>query len=100
MILVIDRDKAICDSIKEFLEWEGYKVDCAKSIELAQPFLNKNFYSVILIERLLLKSDDFSFVGQGRVVVMTSCNKDTIKFTNSLQRPFTLASLLDSMDTI
>ncbi len=97
MILIIDRDPDVCQSVKEVLEYEGYKVDCARSMEIARPLLYKNIYSVILVDRILLNGNDYSFVGQGRVVVMTSCLKDQLKFTHTLSRPFSLSSLLKTV---
>ncbi len=49
-ILVVDDNKGLCDGVKEFLEHEGYAVDCANSGKDAIALLSNNRYDIAIVD--------------------------------------------------
>lgn len=60
-ILIIEDDNAIQNSVKYYLENEGFKLDCASSLTDGEQMLVKNEYDLLLLDVSFRESNGFDF---------------------------------------
>ena len=60
-ILIIEDDKVIQNSVKYYLENEGFKLDCASSLTDGEQMLIKNEYDLLLLDVSFRESNGFDF---------------------------------------
>lgn len=60
-ILIIEDDKVIQNSVKYYLENEGFKLDCASSLTDGEQMLVKNEYDLLLLDVSFIESNGFDF---------------------------------------
>lgn len=60
-ILIIEDDNVIQNSVKYYLENEGFKLDCASSLTDGEQMLVKNEYDLLLLDVSFRESNGFDF---------------------------------------
>lgn len=60
-ILIIEDDRAIQNSVKYYLENEGFKIDCASFLTDGEQMLVKNEYDLLLLDVSFRESNGFDF---------------------------------------
>ena len=60
-ILIIEDDNVIQNSVKYYLENEGFKLDCASSLTDGEQMLVKNEYDLLLLDVSFTESNGFDF---------------------------------------
>lgn len=60
-ILIIEDDNVIQNSVKYYLENEGFKIDCASSLTDGEQMLVKNEYDLLLLDVSFRESNGFDF---------------------------------------
>lgn len=60
-ILIIEDDNIIQNSVKYYLENEGFKLDCASSLTDGEQMLVKNEYDLLLLDVSFRESNGFDF---------------------------------------
>ena len=56
-ILIVDDEESICLAVKDYLEHGGHRVDCARSLEDAEPLLVPGRYAVVIADLRLSASE-------------------------------------------
>ncbi|WP_312651985.1 response regulator transcription factor [Aminipila sp.] len=112
-ILVVEDDKHICDTVKTFLQNEGFFVDTTFDGEEAlEMFYDKNYHLVILdilLPRLngqeLLK--EFRKISNAPVLIMTALSDDTNQLTafqneadDYVIKPFSMQILIKRVEAL
>ena len=78
-ILIVDDTHSVVETIMDYLEFEGYDVDCAYNGETALQLINEHHYDVIIMDIMMPKLDGISAVKKLRDELF--CNTPIIFLT-------------------
>jgi DNA-binding response OmpR family regulator len=110
--LVVDDDQALRGLFTTLLSRRGFNVDCAEDGRVAFDQINRNAYSVILVDLMMPDLNGFELLGRmerdsplllPRVIVMTSASQrdiegfDTSRIWGLIRKPFDIDNLLSSV---
>lgn len=61
-LLLVEDDRAVAETLVTFLERNGYVVDLAPSLEIAQDAITDNVFDLVVLDRLLSDGDGLSLI--------------------------------------
>jgi CheY-like chemotaxis protein len=110
-VLLVDDEFALTDTLKEFLEDEGYAVDCAGNGQEALQAMERRVPDLVVSDMMMPLVDGYALLCEMRsrpnlksvpVLLTSSVSRRTVlsrdallEFSGFLQKPFKLNAFLD-----
>jgi CheY-like chemotaxis protein len=110
-VLLVDDEFALTDTLKEFLEDEGYSVECAANGQEALEAMERKVPDLVVSDMMMPLMDGYALLREMRsrsnlksipVLLTSSVSRQTVlsrhallDFSGFLQKPFKLNSFLD-----
>ena len=113
-LLVVDDEKAMANSIRDNLEFEGYAVDCAYGGQQALDSILKEKYSLVVLDVMMPDIDGFSVLSNLRktndrtpVIFLTARSTENDKLRglglgadDYITKPFSILELVARVKTV
>jgi CheY-like chemotaxis protein len=104
-VLIVEDDDVIRGAIQLVLEWEGYRVDCARNGQEALNMLRTDRPSLVLLDLMLPVLDGWAFCEAQKadpdlanipvVVVSALDSRNSPEAAGFVQKPFQVEELLE-----